>query len=591
MAELNLRTINSLLGESFFVPKYQRGYRWTDRNVNDLLDDIMSYAKAINHPGKFYCLQPLAVQEKAGQWRVIDGQQRLTTIFIIIRYLMKEHLKVGNLKEDYGNDLYSITYETRKGSEHFLNEISSSDEINKDYIDYYYMSKAYQTVKEWFSDVSKVDRNDRHAFLSALLGKEGDRCSVQVIWYETDPTEKEEDLFSRLNMDKIQLTNAELIKAQFLSSSSFSDDDEEDIKKKEISLLWDKIELEMSDEDFWAFLTNDDQDDYENKIDLLFNVYTNKSKKDTDPLFAFLKFQDIIKSGKDLWDEWVEIEKIYETLREWYKDRESYHRIGYLISVGSCLHTLIDEAVNKKMRKNSFKNGLQSKISDYFNNVSIEELLFGKDNDKLHKLLVLLKSGNSNERYPFKAHKKKAWSLEHIHAQNSQSLTKEAQWREWLIHHKDSLTAFPNQEKSAPIYVKLQKTLEKNSLITQDFESLSQDIIELFTSEDTKKEDSDSMHGIGNLALLGREENSVLNNSVFEVKRRAIIELDKDGNYIPLCTRRLFQKYYTPKAENPPQYFWSEADRKGYIAEIKSVLKDYLSTENETMKAEVDTDG
>ena len=92
--------------------------------------------------GKFYCLQPLVVKKNinTNKYNVIDGQQRLTTIFIILRYL--ENL----LKEENGiNEIYAIDYETREGSQEFLKEITikTQDESNEN-IDYFYIYQAYK---------------------------------------------------------------------------------------------------------------------------------------------------------------------------------------------------------------------------------------------------------------------------------------------------------------------------------------------------------------------------------------------------------------------------------------------------------------
>jgi uncharacterized protein with ParB-like and HNH nuclease domain len=65
-----------LLGMHLFIPRYQRGYRWTSKQVEDLLNDIWSYASAslqTNESGKFYCLQPVVVKPK--RW-VEEGQPR-----------------------------------------------------------------------------------------------------------------------------------------------------------------------------------------------------------------------------------------------------------------------------------------------------------------------------------------------------------------------------------------------------------------------------------------------------------------------------------------------------------------------------------
>jgi hypothetical protein len=62
---------------------------------------------------------------------------------------------------------------------------------------------------------------------------------------------------------------------------------------------------------------------------------------------------------------------------------------------------------------------------------------------------------------------------------------------------------------------------------------------------------------------------------VFEVKRRHIIELDRAGAYIPVCTRDLFMKYYT---DSPAQqlHFWGPSDRQGYLDAMARVLEPYL---------------
>src|SRR5579862_7460608 len=84
-ATICLKPINDLLKESFFVPSYQRGYRWTERQVMDLLDDVWEFQSKSQEQDKasFYCLQPVVVKMRdSGDWELIDGQQRLTTILL-----------------------------------------------------------------------------------------------------------------------------------------------------------------------------------------------------------------------------------------------------------------------------------------------------------------------------------------------------------------------------------------------------------------------------------------------------------------------------------------------------------------------------
>ena len=94
-----LKYINQLKGIVFHIDKYQRGYRWGKREIFSLLEDIYSFKKSSNN--SFYCLQPLVVSKKEdNNYELIDGQQRSTTIYLILKYLLNE-------------DFYTLKYETR----------------------------------------------------------------------------------------------------------------------------------------------------------------------------------------------------------------------------------------------------------------------------------------------------------------------------------------------------------------------------------------------------------------------------------------------------------------------------------------------
>ena len=85
--QLELRPIGDLLDEHFFVPSYQRGYRWTKREVTALLEDIDAFQRSAQ-PDSYYCLQPVVVRRNAqGTLDLVDGQQRLTTLFLILQRL------------------------------------------------------------------------------------------------------------------------------------------------------------------------------------------------------------------------------------------------------------------------------------------------------------------------------------------------------------------------------------------------------------------------------------------------------------------------------------------------------------------------
>ncbi len=198
-SQLLVKPINDLLGEKFYVPSYQRGYRWTPIQVKELLNDIWDFHRKDNKAKEeFYCLQPIVVTPHNDEWELIDGQQRLTTIFLILQYLKQ-------ILEILGKESYSIRYQTRIESEHFLQNINLS--LENQNIDYYHFCQAYKAIAEWFN---ARDKNAKVNFLNTLLNDEEEGRNVKVIWYEVTNETNAIDIFTRINIGKIPLNNAEL---------------------------------------------------------------------------------------------------------------------------------------------------------------------------------------------------------------------------------------------------------------------------------------------------------------------------------------------------------------------------------------------
>ena len=75
------------------------------------------------------------------------------------------------------------------------------------------------------------------------------------------------------------------------------------------------------------------------------------------------------------------------------------------------------------------------------------------------------------------------------------------------------------------------------------------------------------------MALLSCSNNSSLNNAIFPVKRNRIIQLEKEGHFIPLCTKNVFLKLYS-SAYNQP-FYWSTSDKEAYVEAIKQVIEKF----------------
>jgi hypothetical protein len=190
--QLGLKRVGDIAG-SFFVPAYQRGYRWDQEQVSLLITDIWE------NQDKDYCLQPVVVKQRAdGRLELIDGQQRLTTLYLILLYMKNERLQNFDLQ-------FTIEYETRPRSGDYL---ATLDETRKDEnVDFFHMYGAYHRIKAWFDGHESKRQHVADKFFGFL------RKRVKVIWYEASHDVDSTALFTRLNVGRIPLTNAELVKA------------------------------------------------------------------------------------------------------------------------------------------------------------------------------------------------------------------------------------------------------------------------------------------------------------------------------------------------------------------------------------------
>ena len=556
---LGTKLVGDIKGR-FYVPSYQRGYRWGKAEVERLLDDIYSTEGKRN-----YCLQPVVVRKDGDKYELIDGQQRLTTIYLIYRF-MSEHSKSIN------GPIFTLSYETREKSEDFLKSIDESRK--EENIDFWFFCTAYESIKAWFS---KEDIESRLTDMNDYFKK-----IVKIIWYEVGETEDAIGLFTRLNIGKIPLTNAELVKAMFLSKGR-TDTNMEQKKQEEISFQWDHMEKELHNDSLWFFLTNKSTE-YQTRADLVLDLISQKPADNRDQYYTFFKFDETYQNGK-LDNIWYEIQQTFLTLKEWHSNHEFYHKIGYLIASGSkTLRDIFDRS--KYKTKSTFNKDLDDdiknsiKIGKNYADLSYENT---EDQKKIKKLLLLFnvesvrKSGEHSQRFPFDKYKngengKVIWSLEHIHAQQSEGLSTQKMWKEWLRLHKPSVESAKSSSYDINKLIKdIDDAINNDRLSRQDFDSIQQEVVGLLSEEGH----SEYLHSIANLALLSFEANAALSNSTFDVKRNEIIKMDKEGAFIPFCTRMVFLKYYTLSAENQ-LHFWGKDDRDAYVNEMNIVLGTYL---------------
>ncbi|MBK8134155.1 MAG: DUF262 domain-containing protein [Gammaproteobacteria bacterium] len=523
-----------------------------------------SIDKKINH----YSLQPVVVKKlDDDKWELIDGQQRLTTLWLIFNYMHKGGYKPSGAS-------YSLAYETRPGSEGYLESLDTKEALEN--IDYFHLHQAFATIGEWF-DTKASNSQMKVRLVDRIHGYLCD--SVRVIWYEASRTVSSIPLFTRLNRGRIPLTDAELIKAVLLTQVQVTKPGRE----TEIAAQWDGIERDLQRDEIWAFVagSNAHQDQHHGpRIGMLLDTLAHKPAKEAHRYHTFEELHPRIATDSLVF--WDEVVALHAQILGWFETPHLYNKIGFLTACGTRMGDIQDLAQGKN--KSAFDELLVSHIKRTLD-VKAEELeddgLSYQDARrgylKLQQLLLLFNVKICRERFPFDKHIGQDWTLEHIHAQNAQSLTRADQWAAWLTEHRQALNAIKTRDNKAETEA-LCKDID-NALPDTHSPGFGERFATLAARVQMALQPAGEVagadHSIANLALLSHGANAALSNAVFEVKRQKVLAMDRAGEYVPVATRNVFLKYYTdPKHLQP--HFWGEADKTAYLSEIKKRLECYL---------------
>lgn len=645
MNTLELKSIAELQDMAFYIPAYQRGYRWTQQQVKDLLKDILEFSEKKSN-ASIYCLQPLVIVKRLSdedsvmkriheakdlnevrrllkeQWEVVDGQQRLTTIRLILEVLQQPHF-------------YDIEYETRKNSASFLDGIMNGipDSNVKENIDYYYIKQAVNCTNNWLKG-KDIDR-----FRNVLLHQ------VKFIWYETQENNPKE-VFTRLNIGKISLTNAELIKALLLNKSNFPNDDYSTVRlrQQEIAMEWDVIEYTLQSNEFWLFL-NEPGNERSTRIDFIFDMICQEDmlhcKDDqeiqmNDDLKTFRYFNHYFETQKQKEEAiqtiWEKVKEIFQTLQEWFDDKELYHYIGFLICIGKSVNRIYRQWTRYATKLAFRENYLMKVIKESIRYKDIENTVYEVDAEVpqefkggvkqncrpillLHNLQTVINQNNvlaENKKYregvfykfPFHLYKSEDWDVEHIDSNTENKLNDIQSQREWLLNAYFGLQGEAFKEIRKNIKDFFEKFTGKNYEKSEDpdkqkarnerFEELRSSIDDINGNIRLSQIEKNK---IWNFALLDSFTNRSYGNAIFPAKRRVIIgkdqgkrffppTVDENGaiveckvqegqsSFIPPCTKSVFLKYYN--AASSDFNTWNKEDAIAYMNNIKDTLKEFL---------------
>ena len=558
---IRLKYVNEFIDKTkkeieFAVPDYQRGYKWTKENINELLTDIITLKD-----GEEYCLMPIIVRPtKDEKWKdiieIVDGQQRLTTLQLIIRHIFNDDSKCR----------YSIP-------------AGCYNDLDK------------KNVENASTAIKTFEKKDE---IEAKLLPDGKRSPFYFIWYEINGSPIDAvNTFNRVNSWKIPLKESELAKAHILSAFGI----DRYAERRLANIKWTKLEKLFNDNDFFSFFTigkkKEQMKDYESAhMDLLLEIWAGITDEDREgqryPIYK--KITELGKTGADLLKE---LEDIANAMKFIHEDRVSFHLASYLllrerISVAGIVKLYMSEnsyhgtkVLLNKIKKEKFLT--PSDGNTIINRGYIEGLSYWENKDKLNDILTMynicdaLMNNAYYDFYPTVRHSKQNWSLEHIHAKNEK--TKDEKEIDSII--SQLCKRFSAKEKCKWLQKEKNKYKEEKQKTLDSFydEILypllgGVDIDDLMSGKNSIKIDWYET-SIKNLALLPHNENSTFNNRNYLEKIEKLKSFDL-SSYIPACTLQCFSaEAFSESGETID--LWTEKKGERYLDRIISTITGCLN--------------
>ena len=446
----------------YYIPEYQRGYKWDSQQIEELLNDVDNF-KSNGNEDRFYCIQNITIVEKKEEqcYHVIDGQQRLTTLVVLLSYLGEAEIVKDKLK-------YAVRPETDEFITHYIlkkieqenwADFLKSKEGEKDYDhqDIYYLFTAYNTIKKWFESGNK----SKDEFRDKLLDH------VKLIVNKPSIDSDEQELFMNLNTGKVSLDGADLVRALLITNvakEELAGNNLEDTKNivrlnekrvriglelDEISAWWNQPEIK----NYYTWLNKITVPETETiafdstvyPVNLLYKLYVSlpkEGKEKSKEERKTIRLSDFEGHG-NYTKLYKEIITLHRTVKDWYQDCEIYHFVEFLITHTSFTFEKIWELWTKaETTRKLFIDELKERIKKEFNEwvngsvenensetiedldknsetkkdlnkifkaiADLEENWF--ENKDLHKILILLdiiqivnshKSGQGTNKLPF----------------------------------------------------------------------------------------------------------------------------------------------------------------------------------------------
>lgn len=609
----------------FSIPSYQRGYRWESteaggedeqeaKQVDDLLNDLTYFVTSNPHKKANYYLQPLMVKPRlladgSYEWDVLDGQQRLTTMLLVLKCL-KERLYDG---QQFG--LYELKYANRKQLD--FNRITfDRDSADYDFpmanenLDSYYVRKAKDRIERWYDNELSNNPSLSDKFKEMLFYPDETRgvnsspaLRAKFIWYNVQALQpgapqlngnRQHDIevFNRLNRGKISLTDSELIKALFLLCIKVAPAYGSSLLTPETLVRkWDDMGKKFQNEEFWNMIAPKGAD-YSNRLDLLFDFIKDCSGngKGSAYRFYYKKMHGLFTSPdiNKVEELWTEVKQYFDTLCKWHENVHKHNFIGYLIENGEELANIYSSPdLEAKIRKGL---GLE--------NVDEIDTLRYYDNEgykKIRKVLLLfnvLTCDKFGQKFPFNLYRDNTFDVEHVNSQTDNPIEKIDEKIAWVKQQAIPCLWIDRNETDTN-GILTSGAREARDLITEGVQFLRdvklnnnrdtgskfkgyRTAVEYYYASGNRNTGMFEKDAIGNLALLNSSINREYKNALFPQKLRTLKRSDQEGVYIPLCTKYMFLKYYSNPQANVSAFSmmrWRQEDQDEYTEAIKESIR------------------
>ncbi len=486
-------------GKKFVIPDYQRGYVWgknhdgEKNSVENLIDDLITRYNA----SADVFLQGFTVSEKSNEIVIIDGQQRTTCLYLLLKWL------------GYANPI-EIQYKIRKASNDYLKslDLNQIDEnVEEEYQDIFFFKKTLRIIS------SKLQHIDKTKFLSFLLS------NVKFLYINVEE-DKATRIFTMMNGNKAQMKQEEIIKAEILRIAALNTSDiidfqlewEHNMLRSRYSRKWDK----------WLHWWNNKevQELFRcyNNMGLLISSYLQQRKGD---LLTFENFktkclpQEASYEAKQTFDGLRRLQKRFEDA---YNDPSIHNMIGGILRIHSAedqrkfiFHYFVEDhrenleeyykLVFLGMTHDEISGNKKKEFADKYYRVLTainDDFVYLDDDNKEQAFRLLLRLNIDQDIQQNRLFNFDIWeerSLEHIQPKSKVGHEAEGVWY-------DGNDAPKNKDEFTMLRADIHATINS---------------ITYSTSE----------HSIGNLVLLYKNENSQFNNSNFFEKKELFFNPNK----------------------------------------------------------------